>query len=270
MLEPIREYFIHNGEALKIETFNHSLFKDRNTVYEVIRLMSGKAVFLKEHIHRMMDSLKKSGIDNVADPASVPIYINKLIDANPPGDGNILFCITKADWHSHLMAWFVEHHYPSEMDYQNGVKIRSLKAMRSNPTAKVWNAQLRKKASYLKESAKVFEILYVDNNKNITECSKSNIFLIRGDRIFTPPANAVLPGITREKIFMLCRQHGISILETDIRYHDLTLYESAFITGTSPKILAVKHIDNIRFNPANAILRALMQAYDELIAEELK
>ena len=270
MLLPQREFFIKNGEVCRNDKFDQSIFKGRNTVYEVIRLMKGQGLFLKEHLARLSSSLKKSKISAEVDCEKVKSCISKLIEVNPGGDGNILFCVTKTEDLLYIMTWFVQHQYPSADDYRDGVHIRSMNAMRKNPTAKVWNAPLRNKTAYLKETDQVFEVLLVDDKKNITECSKSNIFLIRGNRVFTTPAEQVLPGITREKVLNICHEQNINVEEKEIPYKELIMYESVFITGTSPKVLPVRYIDNFRFNPGNTLLRAIMSAYDDLLFLDLK
>jgi branched-chain amino acid aminotransferase len=270
MLLPQREFFIKNGEAIRNDKFDPSIFKGRNTIYEVIRLMKGQGLFLAEHLDRLNVSLEKSKIDLEVDSLKVKTCIRKLIEINPVGDGNILFCVTKTQKSMDIMAWFVPHQYPSEDDYRDGVYIRSMRAMRKNPTAKVWNAPLRNKTSYLKETEQVFEVLLVNDDKNITECSKSNIFLIKGNKVFTTPEDQVLPGITRKKVLAICQEQNISVEEKDIPYQELIMYEAVFITGTSPKVLPVRFIDNFRFNPGNSLLIAIMRAYDELLFQDLK
>lgn len=270
MHQPQREFFIRNGEVIKNDQFDQSIFKDRNTVYEVIRLMNGQGLFLKEHLARLALSLEKSKINAEVDIERVNKCISKLIEVNPGGDGNILFCVRSAQKQVQIMTWFVPHQYPSDNNYRDGVNIRSLKAMRKNPTAKVWNAPLRKRTTYLKKSGQVYEILLIDDKGNITECSKSNIFLLRGNMIFTPPRELVLPGITRDKVLMICDERNIPVEEKEIPYRELIMYESVFITGTSPKVLPVRNIDNFRFNPGNSLLHRIMGWYDDLLNRDLK
>jgi branched-chain amino acid aminotransferase len=50
-----------------------------------------------------------------------------------------------------------------------------------------------------------------------------------------------------------------------INFSDLVDFDAAFITGTSPKILPIRQIDEFIFNPDNKIVRQMMESYDELI-----
>jgi len=111
--------------------------------------------------------------------------------------------------------------------------------------------------------------LLVNHNKNITEGSRSNIFLIKGTSLYTPPEKRILKGITRQKIFEICEKRNIEIHEVEISYKELVFYETAFLSGTSPGILPVKSIDKYRFNTSNDLMRQLMDAYQQLCIESL-
>jgi branched-chain amino acid aminotransferase len=60
------------------------------------------------------------------------------------------------------------------------------------------------------------------------------------------------------------------VIEREVNFNELQQFDAAFITGTSPKILPIKKIDNFTFNHQNKIVRQLMKKYDELIAGYLK
>lgn len=265
MLEPIREYFIKDGAALHTWEYNPAWGKKKKTVYEVMRVIDGTPLFLDEHIERILNSAKEAGLKDVPVRSKFEKAISGLIKKNGPEDGNILLCIIPNKEHSHILSWYVEHHYPSEKEYIKGVGIRTMKAIRKQPTAKVWNAELRSKAQYLISESEVYEVLLVDKKKNITEGSRSNIFFIRGDSLFTTPDTMVLQGITRKKILELANKLMIEVSEREIPLKDLPFYEAAFISGTSPGILPVSLIDKHRFNTSNEMMRKLMAAYDEKV-----
>jgi branched-chain amino acid aminotransferase len=218
----------------------------------------------------LIQSVSKAGLNGNLDLETLVKSIQKLIDANKNENGNILICLIQRKQKTHILLWYVQHHYPSAEDYQHGVDVITLKAVRKKPQAKIWNTSLRKQADYIIGKSEVYEALLVDGRKNVTEGSRSNIFFIRGNSIFTPPLNKVLPGITREKVMLLCDQMIIKLSEKDIPLSELAFYEAAFLSGTSPGILPIKMIDNIRFNTSNEIMQKLMHAYNVLTKSENK
>lgn len=140
---------------------------------------------------------------------------------------------------------------------------------RKNSTVKKWNPHLRSKTEAVRQEKAVFEVLIIDRQGNITEGSKSNLFFLKGDKLVTPPESSVLPGITRHKVIELCRHFNIPLSFRKIPYHQLADFNEAFLTGTSPKILPIRQIDNFKFGISSQIIRKLMQAYERLIREEI-
>ncbi|MCF8336671.1 MAG: aminotransferase class IV [Bacteroidales bacterium] len=96
------------------------------------------------------------------------------------------------------------------------------------------------------------------------------MFLLKGNTLVTPPANTVLPGITRHKVIKLCREFNIPLSFRKLPYQQLAGFNEAFITGTSPKIFLIRRIDDFEFELSFRIVKKLMQAYERLIREEIR
>ena len=86
----------------------------------------------------------------------------------------------------------------------------------------------------------------------------------------TPPKKNVLAGVTRQKVILLCKENNIECIEQEIRVSQLSNFEAAFFSGTSPKVLPVKSIDQINFDPGNELLKRLIKLYDEEIKRYIK
>jgi len=115
------------------------------------------------------------------------------------------------------------------------------------------------------EKYKVYELLLTSDGK-VTEGSRSNIFFIKGQTIFTAPGDSVLKGITRKKIFGVCKKIRFEVIEKVISINELSDYEAAFLSGTSPKVLPIKQIQGLsEYDTQNETLNKVREAYDELI-----
>jgi branched-chain amino acid aminotransferase len=164
-----------------------------------------------------------------------------------------------------LYAYFIPHVYPTPVMYASGVDTGLFKAVRVNPNVKRMFPVIRDKISHFIRSGNLYEALLVKNNI-ITEGSKSNVFFIKGDAVLTPPADLVLKGITRKKVFELCKRLDIVLMETKIPLNSLTEFQAAFLTGTSPKLLAIRRIGAVTLEVQNPIITSLTKAYDDLIS----
>ena len=109
---------------------------------------------------------------------------------------------------------------------------------------------------------KAFEALLVDSNGYIPEGSRSNIFFIKGDTVYTAPKGDVLLGITREYILKTCKELNIRVIEENIHICDLAKLDGAFMSGTSVNVLPIASIDDIKLNSVdNEIIRAVNNGY---------
>jgi len=79
-------------------------------------------------------------------------------------------------------------------------------------------------------------------NGIISECPRSNFFIVTADNTLVTPARNILKGITRKKVLELAPAH-IRTEERDITLADLPTARAAFITSTTKHILPVSHVD---------------------------
>lgn len=137
---------------------------------------------------------------------------------------------------------------------------------RQNPNAKIINTAFRSAVDKEIRENGAYEAILADNNGYITEGSKSNIFLIKGNNVFTAPVSTVLPGVTRNVILEILKNDNIPVYEKKIHYTQLKDYEALFISGTSPKVLPISMADNIKFDSSsNELVERIMKDYNDEI-----
>jgi D-alanine transaminase len=79
-----------------------------------------------------------------------------------------------------------------------------------------------------------------------TEGAASNLFIVHGDLLITPPKSpALLPGITRDLILELAASHGIPYREADITREELTGADEIWLTSSTREISPVVRLDDI-------------------------
>ncbi len=264
-------YFVLNDELKSTCDFNPAPLHTGTLVYEVIRIIDGKPLFFREHLDRFFRSAENCGLKVHLTEKEIALRIRNLIQYNKMLQGNIEFvCHFDEKGKRNFLAWCTPWKYPTQEQYKTGVKVTSLKAERIKPGIKAFNRRLREESDRIIAKKKVYEVVLVNSKGIITEGSRSNLFFIKNDTLFTPPVSLVLPGVTRSRIFALCRENRIEVNETDIHLKETANYESMFISGTSPKILPVKNFDETEYSVNNQLMRYLMKELDRIIAEDIK
>ena len=237
-------------------------------IYEVLRVINGKPIFLETHLERMKNSFELINKEFKFSYDEISMEINNLIKTEKKSEGNIK--ITYAVNENILRMFFIEHSYPSFEMYEYGVKTILYFGERENPNAKIVNENFREKVNNEIKDKNAYEAILVDKNGYITEGSKSNIFMVKDDELLTSPTKAVLPGVTRGEIIKIAEKLGIKIKEVEYKYSDIDKLDGMFISGTSPKVLPIKSVNNINLDPNNGIIRKLSKEYDNDINEYMK
>ena len=106
------------------------------------------------------------------------------------------------------------------------------------------------------------EALLLDPEGYLAEGSGENIFLVRDGVLHTPELTSCLDGITRNTIFQLAAELGLTIRERRITRDEVYIADEAFFTGTAAEVLPIREADqrpigNGRRGPITERLQAL-------------
>jgi len=233
------KYFIIDNEVVSTSNFQISELEKGISIYEVVKIIDSTPLFLKEHLKRLYKSAKIKNVNIWFNDEYITNQIEKLISINDIKKGRLKFALRYHVSGNKLFCFFLENIEPKTEIYKKGVKIITENIERVNPNAKVINYKLRKHVKKRTVLENAFETLLISNSNKITECSKSNIFFIKNNKVYTPFSKDVLKGITREYIFNICNKINSPIIEKNIYKKDLKNYDAAFITGTSIGVLTI-------------------------------
>jgi branched-chain amino acid aminotransferase len=108
------------------------------------------------------------------------------------------------------------------------------------------------------------EGIALDTTGTISEGSGENVFLVRDGVLVTPPAaSSILPGITRDTILTLAREHGYPVREERVPREALYGADEIFFTGTAAEVTPVRSIDGMTIGDGRRgpITAALQRAF---------
>ena len=270
--EAILDFFIYNGKSLGMD--KNAVFDQLESlsIYEVIRLMNGTPLFLEEHLKRMRASAELLGYEMEKSDQIILQEIEHLSRTNHCENMNVkLLCTNFDQGKQSFLTYFVESHYPEDEVYQRGIITTLYRSERENPNAKTMNTDLREGINRAIREAGAFEGLLVNRDGCITEGSRSNIFFVKESKVYTPPSEKVLKGVTRMKIIDICESLNILVIEKNIHEEDLKHMDGAFITGTSIGVLAVTFIEDLFLESVNnSIIKRISIGYKENMKNYLR
>lgn len=260
------KYIIQNGILKLIDEFVE-IDKNSLSLYEVIRVIEGVPLFLEKHIQRLKKSaeLIDNNIEDILDIIGKNIKI--LIEKNDKPNKNIKIILYNINNElTEFTMFFIRSNYPTTEQYTNGVKTILVQKERKNPNAKIVNQDFKEKISIELKKSDCYEALLVNSENEITEGSRSNIFFVKNNSIYTPPIKDVLPGITRNTIIEMCKSLNIDVIEDAFIKDTLKEIDGIFLTGTSPNILPISYVNDIYFESVNnIIIKRLMKEFIKII-----
>lgn len=238
-----------------------------SSVFEGIRCYNtkkGPAVFrLQEHVQRLLDSGKiyrmniPYTVDELCNAILETIKINNLNDCyiRPvvfrgyhelgiyPLNCPLETVIAAWEWGKYLGEEAIEKGVDLGVSSWRRMAPNTLPNM-AKAGANYMNSQLAKMESVL---SGFDEAIMLDYTGGVSEGSGENIFLVKGDVIYTPhPSLSILSGITRDSVIKLAGDKGIKINEEPLPREMLYLADEIFLTGTAAEITPVRSVDHIK------------------------
>jgi branched-chain amino acid aminotransferase len=244
-------YFINNGFIEKKNAFIHvndiGLLRGF-AVFDYLKTYFGKPFHLAEHIERLFQSAELIGLKIKRTKDEISNITDELITKNNFAEASIRIVVTggvginsRAQGEPTLIISCDPRNEIDKTLYTTGVKIKSVQDTRDIPHAKTINYTHAIK--YLNEFTPLgfFEILYVSNGLAL-ECTSSNIFMLKRNRLITPKGD-LLSGVTRNLIINICSTE-FRIEERDVTFAEVLTADEVFITSTDKEVLPVVTIDN--------------------------
>lgn len=260
MYKNIGNCYVYNGEIASIENFEEHLHA-QTIIYEVVRVIGGRPLFLEDHLIRLNNSLEKSGMCVAIEDIREGIF--QLIHYHQAFDKNIKIDVTKGCYR----LYFVESSYPPDALYDEGVNVRTAKIIRDNPTVKALNMNYKSQIATLKED--YFEVLLVNESSEIIEGSKANLVFVKDAQLISAPLDQILVGVTFKNVLKMAEFLDLSVKYNSVKIGELSSIEACFLTGTSLGILPIHQIDDIKFHSEkHEIVIKLMQVYQQTIEGE--
>ncbi len=249
---------IVESEKASISVFDHGLLYG-DGVFEGIRAYSGKIFKLDEHIGRLYNSAK---IIMLTIPVSMDDFKKAVIGickANKISDGYIRPIVTRGIGDLGLDPWKCKDPsiiiiadkiqlYPKEL-YEKGMPVVTVPTRRNlneavSPMIKSLNYLNNIMAKIEGKNSGVEEVILLNNEGYVAECSGDNIYMVKQGKIYMPPIVAgALPGITRDTIAEIAMDSGLSLIEKFFSRMEMFVADEVFLSGTGAEIVPVIMID---------------------------
>lgn len=238
-------------------------------VYETIRFTKGRAIFIDDHVDRLLKSARIIEIEHEFDGKFIKSSVKELLEKNQVTACNIKVLLiggaTPAKANLYILC--LNPLFPDRSLYKSGVNCITVNYERPFPHAKSLN-MLPSYLAYKKaRRAGAYDALLLNNQDELVEGTRTNLLAINNQTILSPPSEQILLGVTRQKVLEVASSNGFSIVEQPILLSEViaSRFENLFITSTSSKIMPISSIDGHKLaEPCSGFIR-LMRLFDSYL-----
>lgn len=219
-----------------------------DAIFETLRVLDGKVLFLEDHYFRLMASLR---IVRMEIPMNFTMeYMEEqvllLTDTLPaapsyrarisvfrksggyylPTNNDVEFIVTASALEEPLYS-FTEGVYEVDLFKDFYVTKQLLSTLKST------NKMVQITGSVFAHENGLQNCLLVNDEKNVIEALQGNLFMLTGNKLVTPPvADGCLNGVMRRQVLALAQKiEGLEVVEASISPFDLQKADELFITN---------------------------------------
>ena len=247
-----------NGEVMRLADAKVGVedrgYQFADGVYEVIRLYDGRPFTLREHLDRLEKSAAGIRMTLPMPPAALALEVLQFVPRAKVRDGMVYLQATRGcAARNHV---FPKHCKPTVLFYVRELAPldepgeadgAALHTVPDERWRKCWIKSIALLPNVLAKNDAVAagadEAVFVEGGV-VSECSASNLFVVRGGKVMTHPVGPnVLPGITRAVLQQVAKQVGVEWVERPLRFDEAQGADEVFITSTTREISWVSKWD---------------------------
>ena len=250
-------------------------------IWEGIRLVNEKWLFLDDHIDRLFEGAKAIDLDIGLTKNDIKQEIFKTQEANKMTDkAHARLMVTRGikskpfqrpsySLNGPTIVIIMEH---SEDATDNPpIKLATVSQVRGNPMVQDPKLNSHSKLNCIlaciqAEKAGADEALMLDPHGFVSTTNSCNFFIVKNDQVWTSTGDYCMNGITRKKVIEICISNNIPIFEKNFSLVDVYSADEAFITGTLGSLVSVESIDGrlIENNANYSMTERLLHLYNDL------
>ncbi len=243
-----------------ISVFDHGFLYGEG-IYETMRTYHGRLFLYDRHMRRLRNSARMIALDVPFTDDQLAAQIrDTMTAAHLAGEAYVRVLVTRgigdltydpgATPTPSVVTIVKPHVDPEAALYENGVRVVICDVVRNHPgtvNPMIKSNNLMNSALAMQEALRRggFEGIMRNYQGELTECTTSNLFIVRNGAAITPPlAAGLLPGITREYLFEVGKDVGVDVREQTLRDEDLFSADEAFLTSTTREVVPIVTVDD--------------------------
>jgi len=248
-----------SSDDAKVSVFDWG-FLYGDTLFETIRVHRGVPLLWTAHVRRLLAGCEALGYPDTPDAATLRSAVDQTLAAHDYDDAVVRVTVSRGrgtaglDMRRTIDPTLVVTARPYEALphrwTEEGLRVRTVLV----PVRAGLPRYRTKSGNYLDQLVAIREALeegydealLVDEKRRILEGGRSNIFLVRGESIYTPPVRlGVLPGIMRDWVIKHTRRAGFEVRAKCMLVSKRFSFDEAFMTNSVWGVMPIGQVNDI-------------------------
>jgi branched-subunit amino acid aminotransferase/4-amino-4-deoxychorismate lyase len=216
-------------------------------LFESVKVKNGKICFADKHFHRLIQSAKALSFEttSLTQEFFVQEINNNLSGKNDARIRFVLYRNSEGFYtpSSNDCKWNIEIFELPEKDKicnRLGIFSEFKKSCNKLSNIKSGNALIYVLAGIFAKQNQFDDCLILNEHGRIAESTSSNIFIVKGSTLYTPPlSEACVDGIMKHVVIEKAKEHGISAEEITLTQNQLLDADEVFFTNAINGIVPV-------------------------------
>ena len=230
-----------------------------DSVYEVIKVINGKLLDIEFHLSRLKYSTSELNFNFKINKPSLKNIFLSLVKKNQLKNGITYLQITrgiqprehayKKNLKPNIIIYTAKKKFNLPDKNYKGYKAITYPDIRwGRPDIKTTSLLANILAATEASKQGAYETILV-KGKKVTEAAHSNVWIVRGKKIITHPANKeILKGVTRTVLKKIINSLNLKLIEREFSIEDLMKAEEVFITSSGSLVTPITQVDKIKIN----------------------
>ena len=230
-----------------------------DSVYEVVKIINKKVLDFDFHMKRLKYSTAELNFNFKVNSKLFNKIFQNLIIKNKVSNGIIYLQITrgvqsrehayKKNLKPNVIVYTAKKKFNLPNKNYRGFKAITYPDIRwGRPDIKTTSLLANIIAATEASKKGAYEAILV-KGKKITEAAHSNVWIVKGKKIITHPANKeILKGVTRTVLINIIHSLGLKLTEKEFSLKELYKSDEVFITSSGSLVTPIIQIDSIKIN----------------------
>jgi branched-chain amino acid aminotransferase len=241
-------------------------------LFESLRASGGVPYLLDRHLERLYRAAAEMGFEEMPEREAVIERVQATLDRAALEDAYLRVTVTRGRAAGALApasgaptVVIAALPAPPRRAAAEGIEVALIgPPAERGAMAKSTSRQAAVLARRAVDRAGADEGIYVCEQERVLEGVSSNVFVLQGGVLLTPPVEDCLPGITRGRLLELAPECGVEAVQAPLTVKCLLSAEQAFVTNAVQGLRAIRAVDGrpVGAGGGAAAFAALAARYD--------